>query len=372
MSTKKRLINGHAVDVCLKQHIIPKSILKSFSLYSIYKPRHRYHRYMYALHDSGEVSKISLNSLLVSRNSEYSLTLDDTWMKYEDDVGKFIHRFQSEDGEKSVSYDDYVKYLKPLMAGTVARSDTLMKSLLNTVIHESVYWTGIDVLRTITMETVMSALSYAKISMTTPDGGEFVMPDEAYVFNEKKRIMLVPLAPDLAISAEWDEDPLSTTRIIPDVWKMGYSTFPAIEEQDLAAMTSSKAVLSDSKDVLDGMMIMGYTPNCRKKYKNFLMRWIYSWLPVLGLRTWVDFVLMTDDGLCRQLIDYDRNDPIESRMVFKELASITDWVPPVTVMPNKDMVRVSAYDDVEQRKTGDWSYENDLNGLEWNVMPSND
>lgn len=369
MSTKKRLINGHAADVCVKQHIIPKSILKSFSLYSIHKPRHRC---MYALYDSGEVSKISLNSLLVSRNSEYSLTLDDTWMKYEDDVGQFIHRFRSENGGRSASYDDYVKYLKPLMAGTVARSDTLMKSLLNTVIHESVYWTGIDVLRTITMETVMSALSYARISMTTPDGGEFVMPDEAYVFNEKKRIMLVPLAPDLAISAEWDEDPLSATGIMPDVWKMGYSTFPAIEEQDLAAMTSYKAVLSDSKDVLDGMMVRGYAPNCRKKYKNFLMRWIYSWLPVLGLRTWVDFALMTDDDLCRRLIDYDRNDPTESRMVFKELAPITDWTPPVTIMPNKDMVRVSAYDDAGRFKTGGWSYENDLNGLEWNVMPSND
>lgn len=325
---QEQRVCGHQ---CTFQHIVPRFIIAHWA--NPYKPdSSRNHDKIYYMNHTG-IHRAKSGSEAFCGKLIYSDDLDDSWKQVESSMSYLLPRLLEDD--TSITIGELTGCIRPYMASTVARSATLTEKLTTTPLEESTHWTGIDIMRSLTMETMMTALAYADITIASGDG-ELALPGDGYVFLEPKGgapTMIAPISPDMALKATWRHRASSRTadktlsvdadRIDAGVERMLCMAGLAGGMQYVAARTRDE--LCTLQDQYESM------PAHAGGRRNILS-WVLSWLPLNRIRDWAK-IAVEPLPAGRRITAHNPNEYWGSRHLLKNASRTGGWLEPAVIIP---------------------------------------
>lgn len=332
-------------STCVYQHSVPRFVMTNFS-YDYWDADaansiKRMRGHVWCLDDRGRIDSKYTVSHRLSNSRLYSRVLDDSWELYEKPVYKVLYRIVHEQ-KTVITPGELNGCLIPLMAGMVAREPGLPSKMTATPIADSLYMVGTDVVRVLAMETMLTALQYANVSIVSSDDsglGEFILPESGYVFDYYKNMgmLVVPISPKMALMARWSGNLTYDNECTDLDLCSGHERYSTAREQVLALRDSSY-VLSRSRKTLDRLEELDRLPySMRGEHvrKDDIMNWVYSWLPAKHLRDWVRLSgRMLADGQGLATLDVNKHGDV--RTMFRLVKPVSGWVPPIIIVPSKD------------------------------------
>lgn len=318
---------------CVSQHIVPRFIVARWA--KPYKPGVPRNRDKVSYMDHAGVNRASSGSSTFCGKLIYSDDLDESWGWYESSMPDLLTRFLDR-GETDITIGELIGCIRPYMAGAVARSYTLMEKLASTPLEECSHWAGPDIMRMLTMEMMMTALSYADITMVSGDG-ELALPGDGYVFLEPKGgepAMIAPISPDMALKATWRRMASSATaekelNPVPDRINSDTERMLCMSGLD----GGMKYVAARSRKMLHSMRERYNSERIRMGGRRNILSWVLSWLPLPCIRDWAKTASELMPG-GRKAAEHDPNGYWASRQLLQNGGRMGGWRAPAVIVPS--------------------------------------
>lgn len=320
---------------CYNQHIVPRFVLSNFS-YEYGRRLFAKKSHLYELNSSGDIISRHTYSDEFTHRLLYSSVLDDSWSYYEqpayDMINKLLYGV-----EYTVNYAELSSSIFPYMAGLVARDSNLYRKLSRTSFAQIRPWVGIDTLRILVMEMMLTALNYATITVVRNKNRSFVLPENGYTFvsNGLTKYMLAPISSSMALKALWEPVNHISHVKMRNLDRNEYIISDRLEQS--RAIDGSSYVLSDSKEVLEDMKSHKLLPFYLEKHDYTasynIVQWVFHWMSEYHLRDWAHFRYKYLYG---HYDTYDMNDKQQVSDLFNDIKSLHSWLPPVIIVPSHD------------------------------------
>lgn len=331
-------------SLCIYQHSVPRFIMTNFSYDywndDVAKAVKKMKGHVCYLDDMGNIEHRYTVDHKLSHARLYSKVLDDSWNLYESPTYKVLYRIVHEH-DTVITPGELNGCLIPFMAGMVAREPGLPSKMTATPVAESLYMVGTDVVRVLAMETMLTALHYADVSIVRSDGtgtGEYILPESGYVFDRgaSSSALIVPISPKMALMARWGGALTYDNGCTDFDLCSGHERYSTAREQVLALCDSSY-VLSHSGKTINNLVkssMIPYSLHGEHTRKDDIMNWVYSWLPAANLRDWVRLSgRMLADGQGLATLNANNHDDVKT--MFRLVKPVSGWVPPIIIVPSE-------------------------------------
>lgn len=341
-------------NICIRQHVVPRFILSWFSPDYPGRGNARRGTYNHAvnvLRSGGGVQRIRVTADIFIGANIYSCLLDRSWDLYESAMYRIGSRIIGEldvPGTRSIGINakELAGVVLPFMAGTVARARDAAASMSETGWNAdgSLMWLGTDAIRVLIMESMLTLLASARITVITPERGRFILPGDGYMFQRAPEILTIPVSRTFALRAAWRRDDPGTVACMKDRKAVlpVFREYPQREHM-LAAAQSDMIIAYDKEDLADA-------PRPAKTGEgngNGLAWWMTGRMDPEHIHDWCRILPLRVPGILEQ------TDPGDLDITFMLLNSQGIWAPPVIISPYlADDTQVARWSVRTRRTTG--------------------
>lgn len=322
-------------NICIRQHVVPRFILSWFSPDHPRRGKTKHSTYNHTVNvrgPCGGVQRMRVTADAFIGENIYSCRLDRSWDLYEGAMyrtGLRIMGELSEPGTRSItiSTKELAGVVIPFMAGTVARARDAAASMPGTSwdADGSLMWLGTDAIRVMIMESMLTLLASARITVVTPERGRFILPGDGYMFQRAAEMLTVPVSRTFALRAAWRRDDPGTVTGM----KGRMAVLPVFREYPwrehmLAAAQSDMVIAYDKADLADT------TRSAKAGDGDRLAWWMTGRMDSEHIHDWCRILPLRIPGILEQ------TDPADLDITFRLLDSRGIWAPPAIVSPSMD------------------------------------